>query len=79
MGDYAKKEDIEKLHGRVNDLSSRVVSLEAQRPHIAETLDEIKDSIGRLNGHLVRAVWVVLALFITALWKIIANGGLPGI
>lgn len=73
------KEDIEKLHDRINGLTSRVVDLEAQRPHIAETLERIEDSIDRLNGHLGKAVWIVLGLFLAALWRIVATGGIPGI
>lgn len=81
MSDYVKvaKEDIEKLHERINGVIGRLVDLEAQRPHMADTLQRIEKSIDRLNGHLVRAVWIVLGLFIAALWRIVSTGGLPGV
>jgi hypothetical protein len=77
-GQSMEKDDVEKLHERINGLSARVVDLEAQRPHINSALDRIEKSVDRLNAHLVRAVWIILGLFIVALWRIVSPGGAPG-
>lgn len=80
--------EFEKLHGRVNDLKERVVNLEAQQPHISAALarierdgkdawERIEISIGRLNGHLSKGVWIIVALFLTAIWRLVQSGGIP--
>jgi hypothetical protein len=73
------REEINKLHERVNGLAGRVVNLEAQQPHTVAALKRIEKSVERLNGHLVRAIWIVLALFLTALWRVVSTGNLPSI
>lgn len=69
-------------------MRERVVNLEAQQPHTTAALARIeknisdhkadmKSSLDRLNGHLSKAIWIILALFLTALWKLVASGQLP--
>lgn len=88
--DQEIRAEVEKLHGRINDLKERVVTLEAQNPHINSALARIEKNISdhkadmssalkTLNGHLSKAVWVILGLFLTALWKLITSGAIPGI
>lgn len=75
------RSEVDKLHGRTSDLKERVVQLEAQNPHINATLIRIEKMVERLNGHLVKAIWCVFALFIAAFVKWVLGGGLniPGI
>lgn len=75
--DAENRAEIEKLHGRITRLSERVVNLEAQQPHISGTLVRIEKNVERLNGHLSKAVWIILALFLTALWGLVVRGNLP--
>ncbi|WP_245279875.1 hypothetical protein [Hyphomicrobium sp. 99] len=70
--------ELDKIHGRVNKLNDRVVVLETQRPHVEAALDRIEKSVERLNGHAVKAMWIILALFITALWRVATTTGVPG-
>ncbi|WP_339084238.1 hypothetical protein [Hyphomicrobium sp. ghe19] len=70
--------ELDKVHGRVNKLNDRVVILETQGPHTKASLDRIEKSVERLNGHLVRAIWIIIALFITALWRVATTSGLTG-
>ncbi|MDK2769927.1 MAG: hypothetical protein KYX69_19690 [Sphingomonas sp.] len=62
-------------------MKERVVTLEAQNPHINATLIRIETMVERLNGHLVKAIWAVALLFIAAVVKFILGGGLniPGV
>jgi chromosome segregation ATPase len=75
--DAGLRAEIEKLHGRITRLSERVVNLEAQQPHISGTLARIEKNVERLNGHLSKAVWIIFALFLTALWGLVVRGNLP--
>lgn len=88
--DQEVRAELEKLHGRISDLKERVVNLEAQQPHmnaalvriernISDHKEDMKSALKTLNGHLSKAVWVILALFITALWRLVATGSIPGI
>lgn len=88
--DQEVRAELEKLHGRISDLKERVVNLEAQQPHmnaalvriernISDHKEDMKNALKTLNGHLSKAVWVILALFITALWRLVATGSIPGI
>lgn len=71
--------ELDKVHGRVTDLQSRVATLEAQRPHIDAALSRIEKSMDRLNGHIVKAIWIIIALFLTALWRVVTSAGsIPG-
>lgn len=73
------RSELDKVHGRVTDLQSRVATLEAQRPHIDAALSRIEKSMDRLNGHIVKAIWIILALFFTALWRVVtSSGNIPG-
>ncbi|MHB0785569.1 hypothetical protein [Bradyrhizobium sp. 5.13L] len=77
--DEATRAEIDKLHGRVSDLKERVVSLEAQRPHIDAALSRIERNVEKLNGHVSKGVWAILGLFIVALWKMVIAGHVPGL
>jgi len=70
---------VEKLRGDVEDLRSRVVRLEAQGPHIDAMLARIEKSVDALKDYMSKAIWIILGLFITALWRLISNGSLPGV
>lgn len=86
-----RKSDISKVHDRIDDIKERVVNLEAQRPHIDAALIRIEKSVeglaaivqrnvDRITGWLSKGVFIVLALFITALWKLVVGGGsIPGV
>lgn len=71
--------ELDKVHGRVTGLSERVANLEAQRPHTDAALARIEKSVDRLNGHIVKAIWIILGLFLTALWRVVSTGGVPHI
>jgi len=43
--DETTRNELDKLHGRINDLKERVVSLEAQQPHINAALLRIEGSV----------------------------------
>lgn len=79
--DDTTRSEIEKLHGRVNDLKERVVTLETERPHIKEALARIEGSVKQINAHLTKVVWIVLGVCIVALLKIIVGGhvNFPGV
>lgn len=69
--------EMETLHGRISDLKERVVNLEAQQPHINAALTRIEKSVEKLTGHVSKGVWIVLGLFIVAIWKLVLAGKLP--
>lgn len=73
--DQETRGEIEKLHARINDIKVRVVNLEAQTPHINAALLRIERSVDRLNGHISKAVWAVLLLFLGAVFKYAMDGG----
>lgn len=77
--DAETRGELDKLHERITRLRERVTNIEAQQPHITAMLLRIEKNVERLNGHIVKAVWVILALFLTAVWKLIANGTIPNI
>lgn len=58
-------------------MSERLARVEAQEPHTNKALLRIETSVERLNGHLSKGVWIVLALFITAVFGLIRNGSIP--
>lgn len=70
--DQETRAAIDTLHGRVSDLKERIVNLEAQQPHVNAALDRIETSVKTLNGHLSKAVWIILGSFLLAVWKIAA-------
>lgn len=74
--DELTRAEIEKLHGRLNDMKERVVTLEAQQPHINAALIRIEMSVDKLNGHLSKLIWLAVALFVAAAAKFILAGGL---
>jgi len=48
--DQEIRAELEKLHGRVNDVKERVVNLEAQQPHINVSLGRIERSVVNRPG-----------------------------
>ena len=56
-------------------MGNRVTTLEAQNPHIREALADIKKSVEKLNGHIVRAIWTVFVAFLLAVVKFTLDGG----
>ena len=77
--DQGMRAEFEKVHERISNLKERVVNLEAQQPHINASLTRIELSVNKLNGHIVKAVWAVLALFLAAVFQFVINGGLAGV
>lgn len=77
--DQQFRAEVEKLHGRINDLKERVVNLEAQVPHINASLARIEKLVEKISGHMSRGAWAIIALFIAAVWKLITSGAIPGI
>lgn len=64
------------LHERLSSLKERVVTLEAQTPHINAALVRIEKSVEKLNGHLSKVIWTVAAAVLVALAKFVISGGL---
>jgi len=77
--DQDTRAEIDKLHGRVSDLKERVVNLEAQQPHINAALTRIEKNVEKVSSHISKGVWIVLGLFIVAVWKLVLNGKLPAV
>lgn len=70
------RNELDRVHERVNSLRERVTNLEAQQPHTVAALARIETSVNKLNGHVSKAVWIILALFLTAVWKVAVTGNL---
>lgn len=66
---------MDRLHGRINDLDRRVTMLEVQVPHINSTLTRIETSVEKMNAHVVKAIWLILALFIGIVFQFTVKGG----
>jgi peptidoglycan hydrolase CwlO-like protein len=81
--DAETRVELDKIHERISSVKERVVNLEAQNPHINAALLRVEKGIDRLNGHIVKVVWAVLAIFITVVVKFTFAGGwdipIPGI
>lgn len=73
--DQEYRSDIDRLHGRLNDLKERVVTLEAQQPHINASLVRVEKGLEKINGHIVKAIWLILALFIGVVFQFAIRGG----
>jgi hypothetical protein len=85
--DQATRAELEKLHGRINDLKERIVLLEADRPYVREALARIESAVSELRvgfkadidqfrGYFVKFVWVVAVALIGAIMQFIIRGGL---
>lgn len=72
--DVEIRTEFEKVHERITRVRERVVNLEAQQPHMVASLGRIEKMVDRLNGHLTKAIWIIVALFIGALFKIVSGG-----
>lgn len=77
--DQEFRNEVNALHGRLNDLKERVVKLEAQVPHTNESLARIEKSVEKINGHIVKAIWMIVALFIGVVFQFTVNGGFRGL
>ncbi len=73
--DQETRGEIDKLHHRINDMNSRVTTLEAQNPHINAALVRIEKSVEKLNAHIVKAIWTVLTAFLLVVVKFTLDGG----
>jgi len=73
--DTETRAEIEKLHGRITTLGTRVTVLETTMPHINTSLTRIERSVDRLNGHVVKAIWAVIVMFIGVVFKFTIDGG----
>jgi len=78
--DEVTRSELEKLHGRINDMKERLVTLEAQQPHINAALLRIEGSVEKIAGKIGKAIWAVLTptivIFVGLLIKAIASGAL---
>gem|GEM_PF-1845208 len=78
--DEVTRSELEKLHGRISDLKERVVTLEAQQPHINAALLRIETSVEKLIGRIGKALWAVFLILLTPvialLVKAFASGAL---
>lgn len=73
--DESTRQELNTLHGRLTEVSGRVTVLEAERPFIKESLGRIETSVDNLNGHLNKAIWLVLAAFLAVVVKFTVDGG----
>lgn len=78
--DEVTRSELEKLHGRINDMKERLVILEAQQPHINAALLRIEGSVGKIADRIRNALWAILLLviapIIALLVKAFASGAL---
>ncbi|MBY3038943.1 hypothetical protein HFO76_22725 [Rhizobium laguerreae] len=78
--DETTRNELEKLHGRINDMKERVVTLEAQQPHINAALLRIEGSVEKIAGKIGKAIWAIaligLGPLAAILIKAIASGAL---
>lgn len=56
-------------------MQERVTVLEAQKPHINAALQRIQNGVDKLNGHIVKAIWIVFAMFLGLVFKFAMTGG----
>lgn len=78
--DEITRSELEKLHGRINEVKERVVMLEAQQPHISAALVRIEAGTTNLEKRINGAVWklalIVLGPIGLLLVKAFASGAL---
>lgn len=82
--DESTRNELEKIHGRVNDLNGRVVNLEAQQPHINAALVRIQGSVDRIADRIGKAMWALFGMFaipfvglvVALLFKLAISGAL---
>ncbi len=58
--DEVIRSEVEKLHARINDMKERLVTLEAQQPHINAALMRIE--VGKIADRIRNALWALLLL-----------------
>lgn len=51
------------------------MTLEAQVPHINAALGRIEKSVEKINGHIIKAIWMIVALFAGLVFQFTVNGG----
>jgi hypothetical protein len=78
--DEITRAEFEKVHARISDMKERVVTLEAQQPHINSALLRIEGSVGKLADKIGKAIWVavpiILTPFVALMFKAFAGGAL---
>lgn len=73
--DMETRAELEKLHGRINEVKDRVTILETNMPHINSALARIQGGVDRLNGHISKGVWAIFLLFLAVVVKFTVDGG----
>lgn len=72
--------ELEKIHGRFNDLKERVVTLEAQQPHINAALVRLEalvtQGFSRIGKIALTVIFLFLTPFVAVLVKSILSGAL---
>lgn len=66
--DQGTRDEIDKLHGRISEVSRRVTVLETDVPHIRKSVD-------RMEGHLSWGTKIVVAAVIAALLALVVRSG----
>jgi hypothetical protein len=66
--DTETRAEIEKLHGRINEMGNRLTVLETNIPHINAAL-------ARIQGGVDKLVWAVALLFLGVVFKFVVEGG----
>jgi len=78
--DEITRSELEKLHGRINDMKERLVTLEAQQPHINAALLRIEGGMEKLASRIGKGLWALALIPLTALigilFKALAGGAL---
>lgn len=68
--------EINGLHDRITKVVERVVVLETQQPHMGESLGRIEGKVDRIGGYVSKLAWLIIALFVAALFKLVASGSI---
>lgn len=74
--------DVQKLEIRVRDLETWRSTLDAvnveRRAHDAEAFGRIHQRLDKIDGHISRMVWLIVAAIVGGVMTFILNGGLAG-
>jgi hypothetical protein len=78
--DEITRAEFEKVHSRISDMKERVVTLEAQQPHINSALLRIEGAVTAISGKIGKGVLILGCAFLTPfaalLVKALLSGGL---
>jgi hypothetical protein len=70
--------ELEKLHGRISDLKERVVTLEAQQPHINAALLRIEGAVTAGFARIGKIALAVSLAFLTPLALLVVKFATSG-